>query len=120
MEEGFEEWLKSHSGQLAWQCGKHGWAYSYALTFASLAWKAGREYERNAPVTVYDWEVAPGWAKWAARDKDGRAFWYAGEPHIEGEHWEYGGVQAQAIPDAILKPRVKWDDSLEIDMEGEY
>ena len=54
-----------------------------------------------------NWKDAPEWAKWLARDKDGKWFWYETKPEpdslIDGDMWctlERGRHEIASEPDA--------------------
>lgn len=36
---------------------------------------------------VFELDECPKWAKWAAVDKDGSAYWYEDEPETDGVYW---------------------------------
>jgi hypothetical protein len=43
-----------------------------------------------------DWEDAPEWANWLARDADGELCWFENEPQLRGEVW--GRVSGRCRP----------------------
>lgn len=41
--------------------------------------------------TMYPWDEAPEWAKWAARNWDGTARWFAEQPYVIMNKWDSHG-----------------------------
>ena len=65
---------------------------------------------------VFDLDTCPGWAKWAAVDKDGVACWYASKPDIDGSVWLNAGrscfIEDEARTGAIVFDATGWMHSL--------
>lgn len=80
-----------------------------------------KEFERihgTKPATRYDWSKAPEWAKWAARDEIGCAYWYEKQPHPVSDASfdidDYGDEAMPMLQNCILDaPCELWRDSLE-------
>ena len=69
----------------------HADAYKRAqVCRAALAWAdaLAEIAGQDKPKTRYDWSIAPGWAKYAATDKNGNKHWYSGKPScVEYDEW---------------------------------
>ena len=67
----------------------------------------------NTKETLYDWNTAPVWAKWAATDRNGKAYWFEKKPSaISGfGYWLSNKCIYRFF--AYLLPSEKWENTLE-------
>lgn len=68
----------------------------------------------------YPWHLAPDWAKWAATDSNGCAFWFAKKPFSRMKSWQcdyttfpWERVKYVQITGFCISEYINWRDSLQ-------
>jgi hypothetical protein len=68
-------------------------------------------------MTIYSWNTAPDWARFAATDINGNGFWFENLPS-KRFYWDispkkYNGKYLRMNPDPGFTIPIPWDKSLE-------
>ena len=63
--------------------------------------------ESKTPEFQYPWHEAPEWAKYAATDKDGEAYWYEELPNRISSEWSCG------FRNELIMKVINWQESLQ-------
>lgn len=89
-----------------------------AATHTDLIETTGGDYAERifeplerAFLNRYNWKEAPAWAKYAATDASGIAYWYASRPKETHRQWAPGGMTYQKI--GKVRSDSNWMESLE-------
>jgi len=112
--------LQAHhaaGGELEWY-GPEGWQPSRPFWIHNIIYRA----VKSAPTPdVIAWDRLPAWAKWVARDSDGRVFAYNRVPGLGSSIWKLGDGECRRIddfPGFVQIGTVDWTDSLQQRPEG--